>query len=237
MIPRVARVTIDGRVLLMTLPMTVTTAIVFGLVPALQCGARRPGRDVPRRRSRLDDGHRSHRLRSALVASEFALALVLLVGAGLMIRSFVALQHVRSRLRSRERRHDDDFDAGNEAGGSGGASGVLRRSADPHPRDSRRRVRRLHQSSADRRRSVGFPLPRRRPADAEARRLADRDLSRGFPGYFRAMRIPVLRGRDIDDSDRADAPKIVVINEFMATTYWPGQDAVGKRISVYGLPG
>jgi putative ABC transport system permease protein len=53
-----------------------------------------------------------------------------------------------------------------------------------------------------------------------------------YPGYFRAMHIPLLRGRDFAESDRLDAPRVVVINEFMAKTYWPNEDAIGKRITI-----
>jgi len=58
-----------------------------------------------------------------------------------------------------------------------------------------------------------------------------------FPGYFRTMRIPILRGRDVAESDRADAPRAVVINQYMASTYWPGADPIGQRISISGFEG
>ena len=113
-IPRVAKVTIDGRVLLMTTLITASTAIMFGLLPALRA-ARVDLAGTFRDGDRgATDGHGKHRLRSALVVSEFALALVLLIGAGLMIRSVVALQRDRPRLRSAQRHHDVGLGQGNE---------------------------------------------------------------------------------------------------------------------------
>jgi hypothetical protein len=52
-----------------------------------------------------------------------------------------------------------------------------------------------------------------------------------FPGYFRTMRIPILHGRDVTDADNLRAPGVVVINDYLARRYWPGEDAIGKRIT------
>jgi predicted permease len=235
-IPRVATVTIDGRVLIMTTLITATTAIVFGLVPAL-------------RASRVDlagtfkdgdrgstEGHGKHRLRSALVMSEFALALVLLVGAGLMIRSFNAL-----------RAFDPGFDPRNVITMTISTKGT--KEADPAVRPA------FFSEVLTRVRSIpgiesaafinhlpitgdqwgfafaveGQPTPKPGESPTATYRVV-------YPGYSHTMRIPILRGRDIGPGDRADAPNVVVINEYMAKTYWPGQDAIGKRISLYGLP-
>ena len=112
-IPGVAKVTIDGRVLLMTTLITASTAIIFGMLPALRA-ARVDLAGTFRDGDRgATDGHGKHRLRSALVVSEFALALVLLTGAGLMIRSVVALQR-STRLRSAQRHHDVGLGQGNQ---------------------------------------------------------------------------------------------------------------------------
>src|SRR5262249_12683482 len=67
------------------------------------------------------------------------------------------------------------------------------------------------------------------PKPGEAPNATDRVV---FPGYFATTRLAVLQGRDIAETDRADAPPVVVVNEFMAKTHWPGENAVGKRISL-----
>jgi len=231
-IPRVASVTIDQRVLLMTLLITATTSIVFGLLPAL-------------RAARVDlveafkDGDRGttesqqkHRLRSTLVASEFALALVLLVGAGLMIRSFSAL-----------RSYDPGFDPRNVVTMTVSLAGTkldVPSARSPFFTDALTRVRAIpgiesagyinHLPIAGD--QWGFPFAiegRPKPKPGESPVAAYRVV---FPGYFHTMRIPILRGRDVSESDRLDAPRVVVVNEFIAKKYWPGQDAIGKRITL-----
>jgi putative ABC transport system permease protein len=231
-IPRVASVTIDGRVLLMTLLITAITSIVFGLMPALRA-ARVDLVDSFKDGDRgATEGQRKSRLRSALVASEFALALVLLVGAGLMIRSFSAL-----------RSFDPGFDPRNVVTMTISVAGTKLDVPAARPaffNDALARIRAIpgvesagyinHLPIAGD--QWGFPFVvegQPKPKSGDAPTAAYRVV---VPGYFRAMRIPVLRGRDISDADRVDAPSVVVINEFMAKKHWPGEDAVGKRISL-----
>jgi predicted permease len=231
-IPRVADVTIDARVLLMTLGITGTTAIFFGLLPALR-SARVDLAETFRDGDRgSTEGHGKHRLRSGLVASEFALALVLLMGAGLMIRSVVALQHV-----------DPGFDPRNVVTMIVSISGT--KDADPSLRqaffaDALSRVKATpgvesasfinHLPIAGDSWGYSFAVegrPKPKPGDSP---VATYRVV--FPGYFHTMRIPLLRGRDIASSDRIDAAPVVVINEVMAKRYWPAEDPIGKRITL-----
>ena len=231
-IPRVASVTIDGRVLVMTLLITATTSIVFGLLPALRA-ARVDLVDSFKDGDRgATEGARKSRLRSALVASEFALALVLLVGAGLMMRSFSAL-----------RAFDPGFDPRNVVTMTISVAGTKLDVPAARPAffaDALARVRALpgvesagyinHLPIAGD--QWGFPFAvegRPKPKPGESPTAAYRVV---VPGYFHAMRIPILRGRDISDADRLGAAQVVVINEFMAKTHWPGEDAIGKRITL-----
>jgi predicted permease len=231
-IPRVADVTVDARVLLMTLGITGAAAIFFGLLPALRStrvDLAETFRDGDRGST---EGYGKHRLRSALVASELALALVLLMGAGLMIRSVAALQHV-----------DPGFDPRNVVTMIVSISGT--KDADPGLRqaffaDALSRVTATpgvesasfinHLPIAGDSWGYSFAVegrPKPKPGDSPVAiyRVV-------FPGYFHTMRVPLLRGRDIASSDRIDAAPVVVINEVMAKRYWPSDDPIGKRITL-----
>ncbi|MEO7083690.1 MAG: ABC transporter permease [Gemmatimonadaceae bacterium] len=229
-IPRVATVTIDLRVLLMTIGITAVTAIAFGLVPALraaQVNLAETFRDGDRASS---EGGGRARLRSVLVASEFALALVLLVGAGLMIRTFNALQHI-----------DPGFDPRNVVTMAVSVTGT--READSTVRsafytEALTRIRAIpgvESASWINHVPIGGDLwgfsfavvGQPKPKPGEVPNAAYRVV---FPGYFRTMHASLLRGRDFTDADRVGAPKVVVINDYMAKRYWPGLDAIGKRI-------
>ena len=235
-IPGVSSVTIDGRVLLMTTLITATTAIVFGLVPALRAARVDLAGTFKDGDRATTDGREKHRLRSGLVISEFALAVVLLIGAGLMIRSVAALQRV-----------DPGFDPHNVITMSISAKGT--KEADSTVRsaffvEALARIRAIpgiesasyinHLPIIGDQWGFAFSVEGRpTPKPGEAPTATYRVV---FPGYFHAMHIPILRGRDFNDGDRAGTPGVIVINEYMARTYWPGESAIGKRISTYGLP-
>lgn len=231
-IPRVATVRIDFTVLLMVLAIIALTTLIFGLLPALRAARvdlARTFRDGDRSSS---SGPNAGRLRGVLVASEFALALVLLVGAGLMIRSFIALQRV-----------DPGFDPRNVVSMIVSTSGTSAADASRHAAfyvDALERVRALPEVAS-------ASYVNHRPFDGDMWGLPFRVEERPhpapgawptavyrvvFPGYFATMRVPILRGRDVVATDRQDTPGVVVINEFLAQTYWPGQDAIGKRITL-----
>jgi len=231
-IPRVSTVAIDWKVLLTALGITSVTAIVFGLLPALRAARvdlAETFRDGDRASS---DGRGRGRMRSALVASELALALVLLVGAGLMMRSFVALQQI-----------DPGFDPRNVLSMIVSTAGTPAADSTRHQyfyMDALTRVKAVPgvaSASYINHMPVvgdiwGFPFRvegKPRPKPGESPTAAYRVV---FPGYFETMRIPIRRGRDIAFSDGPDAPPVVVINEFTAKTHWPGQDPIGKRISI-----
>ena len=231
-IPRVAAVQIDTAVLLMTLGLTALTAIVFGLLPALRAARvnlAESFRDGDRASS---EGRGRGRTRSVLVASEFALALTLLVGAGLMIRTFVALQRIDPGFDPRNVLSMVVSTAGTSASDSGRHEGFYT--------DALARVRALpgvqeasyvnHLPIAGDLWGLSFhvegkPVPKAGDSPRTAYRVV-------YPGYFATMRIRLLRGRDVAVTDRMDAPPVVVINEFVARTHWPGQDAIGKRLTM-----
>jgi putative ABC transport system permease protein len=230
-IPRVEMVGLDGHVILFLLGITIFTVVVFGLAPAMQAaGANVSG--ALKEGGRGDSGGiRLNRLRNFLVASEFALAFMLLIGAGLMIRSFFALASV-----------DPGFNPHNVLSMIVSVAGT--KEAGPNQRAIfyRQLLEQVRTSPGVK--SAGginhLPLagdtwgiafaiegrPKVRPGESPKAvyRVA-------MPGYFETMRLPLRRGRAITDNDDARAPGVVVINERAARAYWPGQDPIGKRIT------
>lgn len=231
-IPRVASVTIDGPVLAMAFGLTAFTAIAFGLLPALRTARvdlAETFRDGDRASS---DGRGRGRIRSVLVASEFALALVLLVGAGLMIRSVIQLQRI-----------DPGFDPRNVVSMIVSTAGTPAADSARHESfyvDALSRVKAMPgivSASYINHLPIGGDIwglsfrveGRPAPKPGESPTATYRVV---FPGYFATMRIPILRGRDVTDADRPGTPAVVVINDFMARTHWRGQDPIGKRIAL-----
>jgi predicted permease len=230
-IPRVEMVGVDAKVAVFLLGITLLTAVVFGLAPAMQAATGNLTTALKEGGRGDTDSVRSNRWRSFLVASEFALAFMLLIGAGLMIRSFIALQAV-----------DPGFDphhvlsmivsvAGSKEAAPGGRAVFYRQLL--------QQLRRLPgvQSAAGINHLPlagdlwgwdfeieGRPKPRPGESPSAVYRVA-------MPGYFETMRLPLLRGRTISESDDARAPGVVVINQRAANEYWPGENPIGKRVT------
>ncbi|HEY9426334.1 MAG TPA: ABC transporter permease [Gemmatimonadaceae bacterium] len=233
-IPRIETIGLDARVLLFLLVVSLLTGVGFGAVPALRASATDPNDALKGGGRGSTEGITRNRFRSLLMASEFAMALVLLVGAGLMIRSFVALRAIDpgfdphelltmvvpvagSREAAPERRaifYEQLLQQVRTLPGVVSASAINHL---PLAGDEWGRTFRVE----------GRPLAH--PADAP-----EATYRVVFPGYFRTMQIPVLRGRDVDESDNLSAPAVIVVNEFLASRYWPGEDPIGKRITLDG---
>jgi len=230
-IPRITGVSLDARVLAFALAVSLVTSLLFGLVPALSSGTGDLN-DALRDGSRgASAGVHRTRLRSALVASEFALALMLLVGAGLMIRSFRALQQV-----------DAGFDARGVATIIVSVKGT--KEEDPARRTAfyravEERIAALpgveavsainHLPIAGDMWGWGYRIEGRpEPKPGEGPSATYRVV---LPGYFRTMRLPLLRGRDFSEEDRAGEPGAIIVNEELARRAWPGEDPLGKRLN------
>jgi predicted permease len=230
-LPRLESATLDLRVLAVTAAVSLATGILFGLVPALQ--ASRSDLNVA-----LREGERGstaggrHRLRRLLMASELALALVLLVGAGLMIRTFVALQ-----------RFDPGFDPRRVVTAVVSLTGS--QSAEPGRRAAfyraaTERIRALpgvegvstinHLPLAGDVWRFGFHVEGRPIAKpGEGPRATYRVVS---PGYFDTMGLRLVAGRDFTDDDGMAAPGVIIINESLAQKIWPGEDPLGRRVTL-----
>ena len=234
-IPRVgeqgAAVALDWRVLVFTLVAAILTGILFGLVPALSTSRSDISNTLRESGARSGTGLRHNKTRAVLVITEMALALVLLVGAALLIRTFGALRGV-----------NPGFDARNvlimEMSLNGGrfekAAGV-----DQLEREGRRRIESLPGVTAAGMTCCvplegGFGLP----FIIEGRPLTNGPYHGGAtwltmsPHYFDVFRIPLISGRVFTDQDNGAADRVVVINQALAKEYWPKGDALGARISI-----
>jgi predicted permease len=238
-VPRLAAVTIDLRVLAVTLAVSVAAAVVFGLVPTLQARRVDVQAGLAGGAGRYSTGRGAARLRAALVTSEVALAVVLLVGASLLLRSFWRLQQVDPGFRT---------------------AGVLK--AEFQLPDTRYPVqfsqwpnfKEIHAfDDALLRRVASLPgvdaaaIAGNHPLDpgftnsfsvvgreAEARRWPEISVRRVTPGYFRTVALPVVRGRSLQDSDTTPADPVAVINVAAAKRFFGGRNPEGAKIRFWG---
>ena len=223
---------INAPVLLFTLGLSVVSGIVFGLAPALQASKTNLN-DSLKEGGRQTSGS-SHRLRSSLVVFEFALSLVLLVGAGLLARSFLALvktdpgfnpDHVLTmNLVLPAAKYKDK-----PARAAFYNDLVQRVKAQPGV-ESAAVVNYLPlggSNSSDSYLVEGEPEPGPGEENDGRYRVAT-------PDYFRTMGISIVRGRGFTDQDRAGAPPVVMVNEAFVRKHWPGADPIGRRIRFYG---
>ncbi|PYV34816.1 MAG: hypothetical protein DMG09_20665, partial [Acidobacteria bacterium] len=224
-VPRMEQASMDGRVLAFTCLVMLVTGIAFGLAPALQA-VRGWRQAVKTRRQRLG---------SVLVISQVALTLVLLTGAGLLIRSFVRLLAVDPGFRA-EKVLTIPIPAPSYV--TADRAGKIRQAG--RYREILQRVEALPGVETTALTTV-LPLgPIRanttfrvenRPAPAPNEDFEQAQYRAVSPAYFRAMGIPLLRGRFFSESDTAQSPGVVIVNESMARHYWPGEDPIGKRLA------
>ena len=234
-IPRVgsdgSAVSLDTHVLLFTLGVSIFTGILFGLFPAISTSRINLARALKESSSQAGVGFRTGKVRSLLVISEVALALVLVVGAGLLIRTFMKLQGV-----------DAGFDTHNVL------TMAMSLSGDRFQKTAG--VAQIIRDGMDRLKNVpgvstsaatcclplegGFGLP----FDIVGRPKGNDPNTGGagyIPiswGYFDVFKVPVLRGRSFTEHDDGSAPGVVIINEAMAKKYWPNADPLNDRLII-----
>jgi putative ABC transport system permease protein len=225
-------VPLDLRVLGFTLALSVATGILFGLFPALQASRADLSGTLKETGSRSGTGGlRQNKTRAVLVVSEVALALTLLIGSALLMRTAIALGHV-----------DPGFDPHHVL--------TMRMSLKGAQFEKSEAVEQLIRNGVDRLQALpgvvsasatccvplegGYGLPFTivgRPTTNGPFHGGGQWMT-ASPGYFEVFKIPVKRGRVFDRSDDSRAPAVVVINEAMAKRYWPLKDAVGERLVI-----
>jgi len=237
-LPRVgengALVGMDWRVVAFTLGVSLATGIIFGLIPALQSSKTDLTTTLKESAGRSGTGFRQNKVRSVLVVVEVALALVLLIGSALLIRTAVALGRV-----------DPGFDTHNVL--------TLRMSLKGAKYEKAEAVEQVVRNGVEQLRSIpgvveasatccvplqgGYGLPfrivgRALAADAQGPFHGGGGWMTVSPGYFEVFKIPVKKGRTFNDRDTAAATPVVIINEAMARQYWPQGDPLSDRLSI-----
>ncbi len=229
-LPRMDVVGVDGRVLLFTLVASLLTVVIFALVPALQT-SRVDLHDTLKGGARLVGSGRRARLRRFLVAGEIALSLVLLVGAGLMIRSFAALSATRP-----------GFEADQLVSFQLALPGARYPNPPEQGRFFEKLSARMQAQPGVQAFSASFPLPmsgrfwtNEYAYDAPTEEkwgVVESDNHVVLPGYFKALGARLLSGRDLTWEDVKEGRKVAVIDERLAHKAFPGKDAVGQFLKV-----
>ena len=234
-LPRIAEIHVDKRVLWFTFAVSLLTGLFFGLVPALQVSKTDLNESLKESGRSAMGGRHRQRARNLLVVSEVALSLVLLVGAGLLAKSFLRLQNVNTgftpdhlltaTLELPRAKYQDDvlmsqfFRQVVER--AGGLPGVEAAGA----------ISQLPLSGKEE--LDGFSIEGRTdPTETSLIQTADFRVI--TPDYFRAMRIPLLKGRLFNEQDRASTTYSAIIDESFARRFFPGEDPLGKRINEDG---
>jgi putative ABC transport system permease protein len=225
-----ALVDIDWRIFAFTSGLSLLTGILFGLFPALSASRPDLNSALKERGNQQGAGARYNRLRSCFVVAEMALAVVLLIGAGLLIRTFVVLREVKlgfdfqnvlnldlSLPENRFAKTDDVSRLVNSA--------RTRIAAIPGVEDSAMTCCPPFAS----RFGLPFTVLGRSVEDSSG---MDAQWTYVSPGYFDVFKIPVLRGRSFTEQDDDAAPPVVLINEAMAKEFWPNQNPLGQQIVI-----
>ena len=231
--PRIAAAQLDLRVLGFTLLVAIATGVAFGIAPALQASRVHP--DALKEGGRgMTVGSGARQLRRLLVAGEIALSLILLVGAGLLLKSFYRLRQI---------------DPGFQPEGVLTFRLSLPQASYPEPSQVRNFyleiMRRLEVLPGVIAAGAVSALPLSGAGSSgtttvESRAVApenatpEADWRVVIPGYFQALGIKLLRGRTFDERDTDMAAPVAIIDETMAHTYWPQEDAIGKRLKLGG---
>jgi predicted permease len=225
-------VTIDGHVLLFTLAVAVASALIFGAGPAWQISRMDPQRNLSQGRGSASGSRGHHGIRDVLVVGQLALALVLLAGAGVFLKSLSKLQDVNVGFRPQ-----------------GLTTAAL--SLPVHQYDTpakqiafvRTTLERLGNAPGVKSAAAGMPIPFSGFGGSASFEIEGRPRLPGDPGphgdvrevssaYFETMGIPLLRGRTFAESDREGTQPVVMIDENLAKLYWPNIDPVGKHMKI-----
>ncbi len=241
-VPRNGEISVDGRVLAFTCVLTVLAGLLFGTLPALRASQTALSEAMKAGSPTLGGSFGANRLRALLVISQVALTVVLLTGAGLMIKSFMQLQQTRLGFRPERLL-------------------TARISLPRYPRQQSTSAQ-LPYATPEQRRSFADRLleeTRQQPGMQEAvltsflpfatgnymfgvlmngQKIEERrpgmpmaNFRAVSPDYFRVLGIPLLKGREFSSADHERAPLVVVINETMAKRYWPNANPIGQRIN------
>jgi predicted permease len=236
-LPRLNEVSVGGGVLLFAFFISILTGVIFGLAPALQTARRNQAASL--REGSRGSGSSKHQMKVSrvLVASEIALSLVLLIGAGLLLRSFLRLVDVQPGFEAHHvvmarmwlahpNNPDDDLYQKVEKRAAFLQEVLRRGKTIPGVEDAALGY------------GAGLPLEVSRNQavlemdgqTADAERVPVAEFSVASPDFFQVLKTPLIRGRTFTEADDSKGQPVVIINETLARRYWPGEDPVGKRV-------
>jgi predicted permease len=252
-LPRVGEIGVDGTVLVFTLGISLLVGVALGLVPSLQVSRDQLQTDLQEAGRGTSTSGSTSRMRNLLIVSQVALTLMLLVGAGLLGRSFQRLLEVNPGFQAE----------------SAIAMNILQ--PDPETPEAQRRLAQLCQRLLDRLQALpgvtgvggvnALPmsdngangtfmmangaeppatmaeLSKQFSALAGTARLGDAEFRVASADYFSVMRIPLLRGRFFTGADGPDAPQAALVSQALVRRYWPGEDPIGKELEYGGMDG
>ncbi len=227
LIPRTGEISVDWRVLLFALGAAVLTGLMFALAPAIQSARVDVNHALKQGGGRGAIGDDRGRMRGALVVSEIALALVLLIGAGLLIRTFVSLQRV-----------DPGFDSQNVLTFEVAPNGQQYDSTAKHFDYSRRALEQIKSIPGVVGAAVTTNLPLSRwlnlTVEVDGRPNSERstEIRMITPEYFDVLRMRLLRGRHFDEKDTASSEPVVIVNEAYASRVFKDTDPLSQRLIV-----
>jgi putative ABC transport system permease protein len=232
--PRFDEIRPDVRVFLFTLALAVVTGLIFGLAPALQASRINLNERLKEGGRAGGSGSSHNRMRSVMMVSEVALSFMLLVGAGLLIKSFMRLRDVTP-----------GFNPANVLSVRISLPSAKYPKGEPRVQMLRQTVEHIKSLPGVQSAGAVLSLPlggdtfnvgrsyirEGRPATPEE--SANAAYLVATPDYFRALQIPLVAGRAFTEQDTEQTPKVVVVNESMAQVLWPGESPLGKRITIW----
>ena len=221
---------VDWRVLSFTLAVSLATGVLFGLFPALSVSRTDLNSSLKEGSNRSGSGFRQGKIRSLLAISEVSLALVLLVGAALLIRTFIALRGVSPGFDFHNVLTMEMSLTGDRFQKTAGVAQLWR-----NGRDRLNAIPGVEASAA----AYWLPI---QVDDALPFQIVGRPVVKNHhdgsrwmsisPGYLSVFKIPILRGRDFNENDTAATPSVALINQALAKRYWPKEDPVGQQIVI-----
>ena len=229
-IPRIHNASIDGGVLVFVLVVCVVTGLIFGAFPAWRLSRTAPASALREGGRSLAGSRAQHRLHNSLVVAQTAIGMVLLIGAGLLMRSFVRILDV-----------NPGFDPKHV---------VTSRAAVPFDEAKHNQrylfyqqlLERISALPAVQSASAGWPLPMSSNSASMSFNIQGRPVAKGdepnesmglaMPGYFEAMKIPLIAGRTFGEQDGLTGQPTIIVNQAFATKYFPHQNPIGQHIQV-----
>jgi putative ABC transport system permease protein len=224
-------ISLNWHILGFAIGVSILTGVLFGLIPALDASKAHLGSTMNQNDSRSGTGFGQERLRSLFVVSEVSLALVLFVGAALFIRTYVALRSVDPGFDSNSVLTMQMSLTGNRFMKTAGVAQLVQKG-----RERMNRVPGVIASAytcclpLEQGLGLPFDIVGRSLGKAPSRGLAG--WTNVSAGYFEVFNIPIVRGRAFTTSDDEGSPRVAIINESMAKSYWPNEDPIGQQIVV-----